>query len=200
MSSLALGWYWSETQQEWQLARIADEDRLLHCYVIGASGSGKTKFLEYLIRQDLAAGRGCGVIDPHGDLIEDLKGYLATTLRRQRGERFLRSQVVLVDLADPKQTVTFNPIEQLPGVSAGEQAAELIAAFKKIWADSWGVRMEDLLRNSLIALSEAERALVDLPAFLTDAAFRQRDPDPTHPSHRPRLLQSASTNCRIAPG
>ena len=80
--------------------------------------------------------------------------------------------MVLVDLADPRQTVTFNPIEQLPGVSAGEQAAELIAAFKKIWADSWGVRMEDLLRNSLIALSEAERALVDLPAFLTDAGFR----------------------------
>ena len=173
MASLALGWYWSETQQEWQLARIADEDRLLHCYVIGASGSGKTKFLEYLIRQDLAAGRGCGVIDPHGDLIEDLKGYVLT-LAGQRGPDFLRSQVVLVDLTDPRQTVTFNPIEQLPGVTAGEQAAELIAAFKKIWADSWGVRMEDLLRNSLIALSEAERSLVDLPAFLTDAAFRQR--------------------------
>lgn len=173
MSSTALGWHWSETKQEWQLARIADEDRLLHCYVIGASGSGKTKFLEYLIRQDLDAGRGCGVIDPHGDLIEDLKGYVAT-LASQRGERFLRSQVVLVDLADPRQTVAFNPIEQLPGVSAGEQAAELISAFRKIWADSWGVRMEDLLRNSLIALSEAERALVDLPAFLTDVGFRGR--------------------------
>ena len=171
MSSTALGWFWSDNKQEWQLARVADEDRQLHCYVIGASGSGKTKFLEYLIRQDLQAGRGCGVIDPHGDLIEDLKGYVAT-LAPERGEHFLRSQIVLVDLADPRQTVTFNPIEQLPGVSAGEQAAELISAFRKIWADSWGVRMEDLMRNSLIALSEAERALVDLPAFLTDAGFR----------------------------
>ena len=173
MAAIALGWFWSEHKQEWQLARIADEDRLLHCYVIGASGSGKTKFLEYLIRQDLDAGRGCGVIDPHGDLIEDLKGYLAT-LAPERGEAFLRSQVVLVDLADPRQTVTFNPIEQLPGVSAGEQAAELISAFRKIWADSWGVRMEDLMRNSLIALSEGERALVDLPAFLTDTGFRSQ--------------------------
>lgn len=168
----ALGWFWSENKQEWQLARIAAEDRAIHLYVLGASGSGKTKFLEFLIRQDLVAGHGCGVIDPHGDLIEDLKQYV-TALGASKGERFLREQVVLVDLADPHQTVAFNPIEQLPGVSAGEQAAELISAFRKIWADSWGVRMEDLLRNSLIALSEAQRSLAELPAFLADTATRK---------------------------
>jgi hypothetical protein len=167
----ALGWHWSDTQQEWQLARIAEADRAVHLYVIGASGSGKTKFLEYLIRQDIAAGQGCGVIDPHGDLIEDLKGFLALA-GQTNGDAWLRERVVLVDLADPEQTVAFNPIEQLPGVSAGEQAAELIASFRKIWSDSWGVRMEDLLRNSLIALSEAHCSLVDLSRFLTDASFR----------------------------
>jgi hypothetical protein len=170
-SETALGWYWSDTKQEWQLARVPEADRGIHCYVIGASGSGKTKFLEYLIRQDIAAGQGCGVIDPHGDLIEDLKGYLALG-GRAKGEAWLRERIVLVDLSDPHQTVAFNPIEQLPGVSAGEQAAELISSFRKIWSDSWGVRMEDLLRNTLIALSEAQRSLVDLPRFLTDAAFR----------------------------
>lgn len=167
----ALGWYWSDTKGEWQLARIAKADRLIHCYVIGASGSGKTKFLESLIRQDIDAGQGCGVIDPHGDLIEDLKGYVAL-LGTSKGEAWLREHVVLMDLADPHQTVAFNPIEQLPGIPAGEQAAELISSFRKIWSDSWGVRMEDLLRNSLIALSEAQRSLVDLPRFLTDASFR----------------------------
>jgi hypothetical protein len=169
----ALGWYWSETRGEWQLARIPEADRLIHCYVIGASGSGKTKFLEHLIRQDIDAGQGCGVIDPHGDLIEDLKGYLALAGQIQ-GEAWLRERVVLVDLADPHQTVAFNPIEQLPGVPAGEQAAELISSFRKIWSDSWGVRMEDLLRNSLIALSEAQLSLVELPRFLTDTGFRSR--------------------------
>lgn len=168
----ALGWYWSEHKQEWQLARIAAADRAIHLYVIGASGSGKTKFLEFLIRQDLVAGHGCGVIDPHGDLIEDLKGFIAA-LGPSKGERFLSEHVILVDLADPHQTVAFNPIESLPGVSAGEQAAELISCFRKIWADSWGVRMEDLLRNSLIALSEAELSLAELPAFLTDTATRK---------------------------
>jgi len=167
----ALGWYWSATKAEWQLARIAEADRLIHCYVIGASGSGKTKFLESLIRQDIDAGQGCGVIDPHGDLIEDLKGYVAF-IGATRGEAWLRERVVLVDLADPHQTVAFNPIEILPGVPAGEQAAELIASFRKIWRDSWGVRMEDLLRNALIALAEAQRSLVDLPRFLTDTSFR----------------------------
>lgn len=167
-----LGWYWSETADDWQLARVAPADRALHTYVIGATGSGKTKFLESLIRQDLLAGRGVGVIDPHGDLIEDLKGFLASRAA-ELGERYLREQIVLVDLADPVQIVQFNPIEQLPGVSAGEQAAELIGAFRKIWASSWGVRMEDLLRNSLIALSEAGHALVSLPAFLTDREVRQ---------------------------
>ncbi len=170
-AATALGWYWSDTKQEWQLARISDTDRLIHTYVIGASGSGKTKFLESLIRQDIDAGQGCGVIDPHGDLIEDLKGYLAV-VGQGKGEAWLRERVVLVDLADPQQTVAFNPIEQLPGVPAGEQAAELISSFRKIWSDSWGVRMEDLLRNSLIALSEANRSLVDLPRFLTDTTFR----------------------------
>lgn len=167
----ALGWYWSETSSEWQVARIAERDRLIHTYVIGASGSGKTKFLESLIRQDIDAGHGCGVIDPHGDLIEDLKGYLAL-IGQTRGDRWLSEQVVLIDLADPAQTVAFNPIEQLPGVSPGEQAAELITSFRKIWSDSWGVRMEDLLRNALIALSEAHGSLADLPRFLTDTAFR----------------------------
>jgi len=127
----ALGWYWSDAKQEWQLARIAEADRLIHCYVIGASGSGKTKFLESLIRQDIDAGQSCGVIDPHGDLIEDLKGYLAV-VGHAKGEAWLREHVVLVDLADPHQTVAFNPIEQLPGVPAGEQAAELISSFRKI--------------------------------------------------------------------
>ncbi len=180
----ALGWYWSDAKQEWQLARIAEADRLIHCYVIGASGSGKTKFLESLIRQDIDAGQGCGVIDPHGDLIEDLKGYLAV-VGQSKGEAWLRERVVLIDLADPYQTVAFNPIEQLPGVPAGEQAAELISSFRKIWSDSWGVRMEDLLRNSLIALSEAQLSLVELPPFLTDTGFRtQVVSQLTHPIAR----------------
>jgi hypothetical protein len=163
-----LGWYWSEQKQEWQMAKIKEKDRLTHFYVVGASGTGKSKFLEFLIRQDIAKGNGFGVIDPHGDLIEDVKGYLAFAL----SEDDLQERVLLIDPTDEKYTVAFNPLEKLEGVSSAEIAAELVEAFKKIWFDAWGARMEDLLRNTLIALIEAELTLTDLPRFLIDEDFR----------------------------
>jgi hypothetical protein len=173
MDTLDLGWYWSERQQEWQLAKLAQADRATHLYVIGATRSGKTKFLEFLIQQDIAAtdDHGFGVIDPHGDLIEDSKGMLAVFAHQHR-ESSLCDRVVLIDPLHPHLTATFNPLERLPGTSAAEQAQELIACFKKIWADAWGVRMEDLMRHSLIALSEAGLTLAHVPRFLRDPDFR----------------------------
>ena len=166
--ALDLGWYYSENKQEHQMAKLPEKDRSTHFYVIGASGSGKTKFLEVLIRQDIANGHGFGVIDPHGDFIEDIKGFIACFA----DEEELRERVVIIDPSDPSFTITFNPLEKLPHVSISEQVNELISAFKKIWSDSWGVRMEDLMRNSLIALGEAELTLVELPFFLTRRLFR----------------------------
>jgi len=90
---LDLGWYWSGRKKEWQMAKIREEDRKIHFYVVGASGTGKSKFLEFLIRQDVRKGNGFGVIDPHGDLIEDVKGYLALALPRDE----LEERVVLID-------------------------------------------------------------------------------------------------------
>lgn len=92
------------------------------------------------------------MIDPHGDLIEDVKAYLAFTLPKDE----LEERVVLIDPTDEDYTVAFNPLEKLEGMLSAEIAAELVEVFKKIWFDAWGARMEDLLRNSLIALIEAE--------------------------------------------
>lgn len=167
--TLELGWYWSEKKQQHQLAKIAEKDRATHFYVIGATGSGKTKFLEFLIQQDILKRKGFGVIDPHGDLIEDIKGFLALYL----DEEDISERVVLIDPTDPHFTVTFNPLEKIPNSSMPDQAQELISAFRKIWSDSWGVRMEDLMRNSLIALGEAELTLCELPHFLTRRTFRK---------------------------
>jgi hypothetical protein len=121
-----------------------------------------------LIRQDIKKGNGFGVIDPHGDLIEDVKGYLALVLPREE----IEERVVLIDPTDERYTVAFNPLEKIEGVSSAEIAAELVEAFKKIWIDSWGARMEDLLRNTLIALIEAELTLDNLSRFLIDEDFR----------------------------
>ncbi|MFH2069130.1 MAG: type IV secretion system DNA-binding domain-containing protein [Candidatus Omnitrophota bacterium] len=171
--TLDLGWYYSENKDEYQMAKINQKDRATHFYVIGATGTGKTKFLEFLIQQDIEKGNGFGVIDPHGDLIDDIKGFLACRYNENEDEEEISERVVLIDPTDPNFTVTFNPLENLPNVSIAEQTNELVGSFKKIWSDSWGVRMEDLMRNSLIALGEAGFTLVELPRFLTTRAFRE---------------------------
>ncbi|MFZ3168279.1 MAG: type IV secretion system DNA-binding domain-containing protein [Candidatus Methanoperedens sp.] len=165
---LELGWYWSENKNELQMAKIKEKDRRTHLYVIGASGAGKSKFLESLIRQDILNKKGFGLIDPHGDLAEEIKGFLAMVLPEEEAEE----RVVYIDPANEEYTIAFNPLEKIEGVSSAEIAAELIEAFKKIWYDSWGARMEDLLRNTLISLIESELTLVHLPRFLTDEDFR----------------------------
>jgi len=171
MKTLDIGWYWSENQEELQLAKIKEEDRATHFYVIGATGTGKTKFLEYLIQQDIGKRNGFGVIDPHGDLIEDIKDLLLFYYSPDDSE--ISEKVILIDPTDPVYTVTFNPLEKIPNVSISEQANGLVSSFKKIWSDSWGVRMEDLMRNSLISLGEAELTLTELPFFLTKRVFRK---------------------------
>ena len=169
--TLDLGWYYSDNKDEFQMARIAEEDRASHFYVVGATGTGKTKLLEFLIQQDIVKGNGIAVIDPHGDLIENIKGFLACYYSFYQDETIF-DRVVLIDPTDPDFTATFNPLEKLSGVSIAEQTAELVSAFKKIWSGSWGVRMEDLMRNSVIALGEAGLTLAELPRFLTDKPFR----------------------------
>lgn len=180
LDELALGWAEGFADDEeqtavFQLKGVQQKHRDTHCYVVGGSGTGKTKFLETMIKQDIDCGFGFGVIDPHGDLVEDVKGYLYLAQNSPldgRQNDFLAEKVILLDPTDPALTVAFNPLEKVPGISAAEQAGELVGVFKKIWKDSWGARMEDLLRNSLIALVEQNLTLVELPQFLTDDKFR----------------------------
>ena len=58
---LNLGWHYSENKREWQMAKIREKDRTVHFYIVGASGAGKSKFLELLIRQDIKKGNGLGL-------------------------------------------------------------------------------------------------------------------------------------------
>jgi type IV secretory pathway TraG/TraD family ATPase VirD4 len=149
-----------------QLKGISQEARSTHFYIVGASGSGKTKFLEMLIRQDIENGNGFGVIDAHGDLTEDLKGYLCLA------DSDLHERVILIDPTDKEYTVCFNPLERVRGIAPSRIASELVDVFKKIWKDSWGPRMEDLLKNTLIALIENDLTIAEIPTFITDIDYR----------------------------
>ena len=170
---LALGWaygYDEKTDERvYQLKGINQKYRETHFYIIGASGTGKTKFLEYLIKQDIKNGEGFGVIDPHGDLIENVKGWLYFY-----SSKSLEDNIILIEPTNPKAIVSFNPLEKIKGISPEEQAGELVEVFKKIWSDAWGARMESILRNSLIALAENNLTLVELPLLLSDSLVRKR--------------------------
>lgn len=151
---------------------IDQQDRSTHFYVIGQTGTGKTRFLQNLIIQDIMHERGFAVIDPHGDLIEDIKGWLL--LRWPKSLTDLREKVVLIDPTHPKKTAVFNPLEKIKGVSSGRQAGRVVVAFEKIWDKSWGPRLEAIFRNSLIALCETGLTLAEIPVFLTNAVFRKK--------------------------
>ena len=124
-----------EAKEIYQLKGISQEDRDVHFYVVGASRTGKTKFLEYLIKQDIKNGLGFCVIDPHGDFTEDIKGYLYA-LNKDAPES-LQERVVLIDPTDKTNIATFNPLETTDKESAEATVLELTDAFKKIWHDAW---------------------------------------------------------------
>jgi hypothetical protein len=148
----ALGWSWSEGKREWQLARIADEDRRQHLYVSRATGSGKTKFSSFPDPPGPGRRRGVGVIDPHGDLIEALKGLLAAVARQRGGEAFPGSGCPRRS-CDPVPERTFSTRSKRRGDRPRRAGGRADRLLPEDLADSWGVRMEDLLRNSLLTLS-----------------------------------------------
>lgn len=137
--------------------------RSTHMYVVGASGAGKSSLLKNFIVQDIASEMGFCVIDPHGDLITDSIPHL--------NER--REQAVLLDLADMEHMLPYNPLQRREGVPIAEQVARLLLAFKRVWADSWGARMEDILRHTLALLIEHNLTLHQFEQVLVDADFRE---------------------------
>lgn len=136
--------------------------RSTHMYVIGASGSGKSSLLLNLIIQDIRSGMGLTVIDPHGDLINALIPHLEKR----------RDNTLILDLEDVDHALAYNPLERKQGVLVAEQVAKLVLAFKRIWEDSWGARMEDILRHSLALLIEQHYTLSEFERLLTDSDFR----------------------------
>jgi type IV secretory pathway TraG/TraD family ATPase VirD4 len=142
---------------------IKQADRRSHIYVIGKTGTGKSTLLKTMVLQDISAGQGLALLDPHGDLVADiLAGMPAERLRS------------VVHLDTPALNWTFNPLADIvPGLEP-LAVAEFIEVFKKIWTDEWGPRLEHLLRNVLFTLLETPgTTLGDVPALLNDKIYRQ---------------------------
>lgn len=148
-----------------RLFGIRHADRRHHLHIIGQTGTGKSTLLNTLIRQDLVRGHGLALLDPHGDLAEQVRAGLPPSRR---------AALTYLDLPDVNQAFTFNPIERVPAARRTLAAASVLDVFKKLWADSWGPRLEHVLRNALLVLIELpEATLGDVLRLFDDPDFRE---------------------------
>lgn len=144
---------------------IKQSDRFFHMYLLGKTGVGKSTVLETLAVQDLLAGRGFALIDPHGDLVERLADRVLQ--HRPNDLRYL-------NVPDPTQPFGYNPLRYVRADRIPLAASGLLEAFQKMWSEAWGVRMEHILRNALYALLERPGStLPDILRLLTDRRFRR---------------------------
>jgi hypothetical protein len=143
---------------------IRPPDRLAHMYVIGKTGTGKSSLLEGMIRQDILAGHGLALFDPHGDLAERLNAWIPESRRKD---------LIYLDVPDPTQPFGFNPLQGVAPLRRSLAANGIVEALKKIFDDSWGVRLEYILRSALLLLLEQpEATLADVVRLFHEKDFR----------------------------
>lgn len=145
---------------------IKTDDRRRHMYVIGKTGMGKTNLLENLAIQDIQNGHGVAFIDPHGDTAEKLiKAIPANRI----------NDVIYFNPADQEFPIAFNVLEKVDEEYRHLVASGLVGVFKKIWADSWGPRLEYILRNAIMALLEYPGStLLGVTRILVDKNYREK--------------------------
>jgi type IV secretory pathway TraG/TraD family ATPase VirD4 len=144
---------------------IKRKDRRSHMYLIGKTGVGKSTLIKNLVIQDLRKGNGLALLDPHGDLVEEILDFIPQGRERD---------VIYFNPDDREHPIGFNVFEGVNTEGRHMIASRLISVFKKLWSDSWGPRMEHILRNSILALAEYPgTTLIDLPRILVDANFRK---------------------------
>ncbi|MEK7085811.1 MAG: DUF87 domain-containing protein [Patescibacteria group bacterium] len=149
-----------------QVFGIKPTDRRRHVYIIGKTGMGKSTLLENMIYSDIMAGKGVGVIDPHGDLADAVCNFIPKNRI---------NDVVLIDPADKEYAVAFNMLENIDPALNSIVCSGLVGIFKKIYADSWGPRLEHILRNTILSLLEYPgTTMLGITRILQDDDFRRK--------------------------
>jgi hypothetical protein len=144
---------------------ITTADQRFHAYVIGKTGSGKTTLLRNLIIQRIAEGADVAVIDPHGDLSEDILDHIPPGRA---------DDLVYFSPGDADFPIGLNPLAGVPTDQRHLVVSGIVGAFKSIWRDSWGPRLEYILSNAIAALLECQNAsLLGINRMLVDAKYRQ---------------------------
>lgn len=141
-------------------------DRSLHMYAIGKTGTGKSTLLENMIIGDIRKGRGVAVVDPHGDLIKKIISFVPK-------ERI--DDVVLFDPSDKEFPIAFNILENVDPDLKNIIASGVVGIFKKIFGESWGPRLEYILRNTVLALLDyPDATMLGILRVINDAKYRYK--------------------------
>lgn len=155
-------------RRQYQRFGLLPEDRLRHLWVLGKTGSGKSTLLANLLAQDMAAGQGLALLDPHGELAQTALSHVPS--RRT-------NEVLYFAPGDHAYPVSFNifRVGRRPYASSALLASQLVSVFRKHWADFWGPRLEHILRNAILAIASDERAtLLFMYRFLTENELREK--------------------------
>lgn len=140
-------------------------DRRRHTYIIGKTGTGKSTLIANMAINDMRNGEGLAVIDPHGDLVEVLLDFVPKNRI---------NDVIYLNPADTHATFRLNLLESEPS-QKDLVASGIVAIFQKLYAHSWGPRLEYILRNTILALLELPDAnLLMVPKILTDKSYRKK--------------------------
>ncbi len=143
---------------------LSAADARQHLYLIGKTGSGKTTLLRNLIVQHIEAGHGVGLIDPHGDLAEELLRHIPPSRA---------DHLVYFNPGDIDFPVGLNLLAGVAPDSRHLVASGIVGALKDIWRDSWGPRLEYILYNAIAALLDCPNTtLLGVNRLLTDAKYR----------------------------
>jgi hypothetical protein len=139
-------------------------DRMRHMYIIGKSGTGKSTLLENMAIDDVIEGRGIIVVDPHGEFADKVINSIPESRIQD---------VVVIDPSDREWPVAFNILENVGEDYKGIVASGFVGIFKKIFGNSWGPRLEYILRNTVLAILDSENpTMLGIPRMLTDPQFR----------------------------
>lgn len=150
------------------MVRMKREDRTRHCYIIGKSGSGKSVLLTQMAKQDIENGDGIGVIDPHGELVEDILEHVP----KERAD-----DVVIFDPGNIDRPMGLNMLEYDNDDQKDFAVQEMVAIFYKLFGEEMiGPMFEHYMRNAMLALMddrEAGATIIEVPRMFTDDEFRR---------------------------
>ena len=140
-------------------------DRSRHVYIIGQTGAGKSGLLELFALSDIFHNQGYAIIDPHGD-------FAINNMKFIPGSRL--NDVVYFNPADTAYPLGFNPLEVTNPNQKTNISSEVIGVLKRMFGDSWGPRLEYILRYTILALLDRpETTMLDITRMLTDKNFRK---------------------------